>query len=262
MEISRDSAEKMLKQLRSVKFGKTRNNGTKTRKAQNQDSAEQILLKITRGQQPSTEERRSIRNAIKNIKDKKNHNVTRRPIAQGKGQEHGPRFKYAHQVANYFTRKFTSPNSAPTSRTGSPESSRSSRSSRSNSNTNHNNTKIQMPALAASKRVYTKKVPTTPPISGKWPILKKGSQLWSVKIIPVSKSRINIMKIYGYEGTKLTTSTQSITSGKAGRSLSREAKHKAQENFNEKKADGYSETTNVHLGSNNEIKSINNFVAK
>jgi hypothetical protein len=119
-----------------------------------------------------------------------------------------------------------------------------------------------MPALAASKRVYTKKVHTTPPTSGKWPILKKGSLLWSVKIIPVSKSRINIMKIYGYEGTKLTTSTKSITSSMAGRSLSREAKHKAQEYFNDKKADGYSETTNLHLGSNNEIKSINNFVAK
>ena len=69
------------------------------------------------------------------------------------------------------------------------------------------------------------------------------------------------MKIHGYEGTTLTTTTKSITSGMAGRSLSREAKYRAQEDFNDKKADGYKETTNVRLNSNNEIKSINNFVA-
>ena len=255
MEFNKEGAEENLKRLRSVKFGKTRANGTKTRKAQNQETAEQILLRIIRGQQPSTEERRSLRNTMKKINDEYTHTVTRRPIAQGKGQEHGSVFKYAHQVANHFTRKYTSPNSAPTSRTGSPESSRSSRSSRSRSN---NNTTIQMPAVT---RKYTKKVHSTPPTSGKWPVLKKGKQLWSVKIIPVSKSRINIMKIHGYEGTTLTTTTKSITSGMAGRSLSREAKYRAQEDFNDKKADGYKETTNVRLNSNNEIKSINNFVA-
>lgn len=253
MIITKEQAKVMLERLHDSKLGKTRGNGTKTRKAQNQENAEQMLLRIIQfDQQPSTEERRSLRNVMNKLSRGYTHTVATRPTAKGKGQEHGSRFNHHHQVAHNLKLMLTSPNSAPTSRTGSPESSRSSR-SRSN-----NNTTIQMPAAT---RKYTKKVHLTPPTSGKWPVLKKGKQLWSVKIIPVSESRINIMKIHGYEGKTLTTSTTSITSGKADRSLSREAKYRAQEDFNDKKADGYKETTNVRLNSNNEIKSINNFVA-
>ena len=231
MEFSRESAEKMLKKLRATKFGKTRANGTKTRKAQNQENAEQILLRIIHGQQPSNEERRSVRNAMGKITGVYNKTERSRPHAQGKGQEHGSQFKSRKNLARYITRALTSPNSPPSSRAGSRKSSRS--------NSNRNNT---------SRKARSK-----------WPILKKENYVWSIKVVPSSHSAL-ITKFWGTEGGKLSTSSDIINVGTAGRSPQQQAVFDAEHAFREKENEGYYEIQRMQRGSNKNLKSINNFV--
>jgi allophanate hydrolase subunit 2 len=90
-------------------------------------------------------------------------------------------------------------------------------------------------------------------------MLKKGDNVWSVKVVVNSKSRAMISKVYGKEGGKLASTSDVITVGKAGRSPQQEALHIAEHAFEAKVADGYTEVRSVHRGSNNELKSINNF---
>jgi len=228
--LSRGRAEEMLKKLRANKFGKTRANGTKTRKAQNQENLEQILSRYIRGQQPSNEERRSVRNAMGKITGVYNKTERNRPHAQGKGQEHGSQFKSRKNLARYMTRALTSPNSLPSSRAGSRESSRS--------NSNHN---------------------TSRKARSKWPILKKEDYIWSIKVVPSSRSSL-ITKFWGTEGGKLSTSSDIITKGKAGRSPQQQAVFDAEHAFREKENEGYHEIQRIHRGLNTNLKSINNFV--
>jgi allophanate hydrolase subunit 2 len=90
-------------------------------------------------------------------------------------------------------------------------------------------------------------------------MLKKGDNVWSVKVVVNSKSRAMISKVYGKEGGKLASTSDVITVGKAGRSPQQEALHIAEHAHEAKLADGYTEVRSVHRGSNNELKSINNF---
>ena len=224
--LSRKTAEKALQQLRATKFGKTRANGTKTRKAQNQENIEQILSRYIRGQQTSNEERRTLKNAIRKISGVYNKTERSRPHAQGKGQEHGSQFKSRKNLAHYITRVLTSPNSPPSSRAGSRES-------------NRNNT---------SRKARSK-----------WPILKKENYIWSIKVVPSSHSAL-ITKFWGTEGGKLSTSSDIIELGKAGRTPQQQAVFDAEHAFKEKENEGYYEIQRMPRGSNKNLKSINNFV--
>ena len=224
--LSRKTAEKALKQLRATKFGKTRANGTKTRKAQNQENIEQILSRYIRGQQTSNEERRTLKNAIRKISGVYNKTERSRPHAQGKGQEHGSQFKSRKNLAHYITRVLTSPNSPPSSRAGSRES-------------NRNNT---------SRKARSK-----------WPILKKENYIWSIKVVPSSRSAL-LTKYWGTEGGKLSTSSDIIELGKAGRTPQQRAVFEAEHAFKEKENEGYYEIQRMQRGSNKNLKSINNFV--
>jgi hypothetical protein len=58
----------------------------------------------------------------------------------------------------------------------------------------------------------------------------------------------------------LIASSHNVTVGKAGRSVLQQALHEAEGAFENKVADGYTEVRSVHRGTNNELKSINNFV--
>ena len=224
--LSRKTAEEALKKLRATKFGKTRANGTKTRKAQNQENIEQILSRYIRGQQTSNEERRTLKNAIRKISGVYNKTERSRPHAQGKGQEHGSQFKSRKNLAHYITRVLTSPNSPPSSRAGSRES-------------NRNNT---------SRKARSK-----------WPILKKENYIWSIKVVPSSHSAL-ITKFWGTEGGKLSTSSDIIKLGKAGRTPQQQAVFEAEHAFKEKENEGYYEIQRMQRGSNKNLKSINNFV--
>jgi hypothetical protein len=89
-------------------------------------------------------------------------------------------------------------------------------------------------------------------------MLKKGDNIWSVKVVGSGGHSI-VSKVYGKEGGKLASTTDVIKVGKAGRSPQQEALHIAEHAHEAKLADGYSEVRSVHRGSNNELKSINNF---
>jgi hypothetical protein len=125
------------------------------------------------------------------------------------------------------------------------------------------------PVLAAAgagankpKRTYTRKSRAAPPASGTWPLLKKSRQLWTVKVLPSSRGKATVSKLTGKEGGKLLASSHNVTVGKAGRSVLQQALHEAEGAFENKVADGYTEVRSVHRGTNNELKSINNFVPR
>ena len=114
---------------------------------------------------------------------------------------------------------------------------------------------------APKKRAYTRKTRAAPPASGTWPLLRKSRQLWTVKVIPSkSRGKATVSKLTGREGGKLLASSHNITVGKAGRSPLQQALHEAEGAFENKVADGYTEVRSVHRSTNNELKSINNFV--
>lgn len=179
--------------------------------------------------------------------------------AEAKGKEGGKAF----QSRRNFTRNLAaalarSPSPSPSgSRASSPASSRSSR-----------NSNRGLPVLAAAgannapkKRSYTRKTRAAPPASGTWPLLRKSRQLWTVKVIPSkSRGKATVSKLTGREGGKLLASSHNITVGKAGRSPLQQALHEAEGAFENKVADGYTEVRSIHRSTNNELKSINNFV--
>ena len=179
--------------------------------------------------------------------------------AEAKGKEGGKAF----QSRRNFTRNLAaalarSPSPSPSgSRASSPASSRGSRAS-----------SRGLPVLAAAgannapkKRAYTRKTRAAPPASGTWPLLRKSRQLWTVKVIPSkSRGKATVSKLTGREGGKLLASSHNITVGKAGRSPLQQALHEAEGAFENKVADGYTEVRSVHRSTNNELKSINNFV--
>jgi len=179
--------------------------------------------------------------------------------AEAKGKEG----KAAFQTRRNFFRNLSAALavSPSGSRASSPASSRgSSRSSRSNRG---------LPVLAAAgagpnkaKRTYTRKSRAAPPASGTWPLLKKSRQLWTVKVVPSSRGKATVSKLTGKEGGKLLASSHNVTVGKAGRSVLQQALHEAEGAFENKVADGYTEVRSVHRGTNNELKSINNFVPR
>ena len=185
--------------------------------------------------------------------------------AEKKGEEHGKAFQSRRNFSRYLaTALARSPSPSPA---GSRKSSRASRNNNSNSNSNSSRSrgsrasKRGVPTLASApaKRTYTRKALAAPPASGQWPLLKKGDNVWSVKVVATSKSRAMVSKIYGKEGSKMSTTNDVITVGKAGRSPQQEALHIAEHAFEAKVGDGYTEVRSVHRGSNNELKSINNF---
>ena len=191
--------------------------------------------------------------------------------SEAKGKEGGKAFQSRRNFSRYLaTALARSPSPSPA---GSRKSSRSSSNNNSNSNSNSSrsrgsrSSKRGLPTLASAagasraKRTYTRKALATPPASGQWPMLKKGDNVWSVKVVVNSKSRAMISKIYGKEGGKLASTSDVITVGKAGRSPQQEALHIAEHAHEAKLADGYTEVRSVHRGSNNELKSINNFKA-
>lgn len=189
--------------------------------------------------------------------------------AEKKGKELGTRFQKHRNFSRYLASALArSPSPSPA---GSRKSSRNSNNSNSNNNSSRSRgsrssraSKRGVPTLisaagAPAKRTYTRKALATPPASGQWPMLKKGDNVWSVKVVVNSKSRAMISKVYGKEGGKLASTTDVIKVGKAGRSPQQEALHIAEHAHEAKLADGYSEVRSVHRGSNNELKSINNF---
>ena len=177
--------------------------------------------------------------------------------SEAKGKEGGKAFMSRRNFARNLAASLA--RSPSGSRASSPASSRaSSRGSRSNRGP---------PALAAAgankaKRTYTRKSRAAPPASGTWPLLKKSRQLWTVKVIPSkSRGKATVSKLTGKEGGKLLASSHNVTVGKAGRSPLQQALHEAEGAFENKVADGYTEVRSVHRGTNNELKSINNFVS-
>ena len=183
--------------------------------------------------------------------------------AEKKGKELGKTFQNRHNFSRYLSAALArSPSPSPA---GSRKSSRASSNNNSNSNSSRSRSsrasKRGVPTLASApaKRTYTRKALAAPPASGQWPLLKKGDNIWSVKVVATSKSRAMVSKIYGKEGSKMSTTNDVITVGKAGRSPQQEALHIAEHAFEAKVGDGYTEVRSVHRGSNNELKSINNF---
>jgi hypothetical protein len=177
--------------------------------------------------------------------------------SEKKGKEGGKAFQTRRNFArNLAAALAVSPSG---SRASSRASSRGSRSNRSNRG---------LPVLAAAgagpnkaKRTYTRKSRAAPPASGTWPLLKKSRQLWTVKVVPSSsRGKATVSKLTGREGGKLLASSHNVTAGKAGRSVLQQALHEAEGAFENKVADGYTEVRSVHRGTNNELKSINNFV--
>jgi hypothetical protein len=69
-----------------------------------------------------------------------------------------------------------------------------------------------------------------------------------------------ITKFWGTEGGKLSTSSDIIKVGKAGRSPQQQAVFEAEHDFKEKENEGYYEIQRMQRGSNKNLKSINNFV--
>jgi hypothetical protein len=186
--------------------------------------------------------------------------------SEAKGKEGGKAFQSRRNFSRYLaTALARSPSPSPA---GSRKSSRASSNNNSNSNSSRSRgsraSKRGVPTLvsaagAPAKRTYTRKALAAPPASGQWPLLKKGDNIWSVKVVATSKSRAMVSKIYGKEGSKMSTTNDVITVGKAGRSPQQEALHIAEHAFEAKVGDGYTEVRSVHRGSNNELKSINNF---
>ena len=111
-----------------------------------------------------------------------------------------------------------------------------------------------------AKRAYTRKSRSPPPASGQWPLLKKGVNLWSVKVVPLSQNTVQVVKVHAVQGGEIKEAPHTITQGKAGRSVLQQALHEAEDLFEEKKKDGYTEVRSVHHGANNEIKSMKNFI--
>lgn len=111
-----------------------------------------------------------------------------------------------------------------------------------------------------AKRAYTRKSRAPPPASGQWPLLKKGVNLWSVKVVPLSQNTVQVVKVHAVQGGEIKEAPHTITQGKAGRSVLQQALHEAEDLFEEKKKDGYTEVRSVHHGANNEIKSMKNFI--
>ena len=174
--------------------------------------------------------------------------------SEAKGKEGGKAFQTRRNFArNLAAALAVSPSGSRASSRGSSRS--SSRSSRG------------PPVLAAAgankaKRTYTRKSRAAPPASGTWPLLKKSRQLWTVKVVPsVSRGKATVSKLTGKEGGKLLASSHNVTVGKAGRSPLQQALHEAEGAFENKVADGYTEVRSIHRGTNNELKSINNFVS-
>ena len=185
--------------------------------------------------------------------------------SEAKGKEGGKAFQSRRNFSRYLASALArSPSPSPA---GSRKSSRASSNNNSNSNSNSSRSrgsrasKRGVPTLASApaKRTYTRKALAAPPASGQWPLLKKGDNIWSVKVVATSKSSAMVSKIYGKEGSKMSTTNDVITVGKAGRSPQQEALHIAEHAFEAKVGDGYTEVRSVHRGSNNELKSINNF---
>ena len=180
--------------------------------------------------------------------------------SEKKAEKTGKNFTNKFQTRRNFARNLAAAlaHSPSGSRASSPASSRSSsRSSRG------------LPVLAAAgagankpKRTYTRKSRAAPPASGTWPLLKKSRQLWTVKVLPSSRGKATVSKLTGKEGGKLLASSHNVTVGKAGRSVLQQALHEAEGAFENKVADGYTEVRSVHRGTNNELKSINNFVPR
>ena len=173
--------------------------------------------------------------------------------SEAKGKEGGKAFQTRRNFArNLAAALAVSPSGSRASSRGSSRS--SSRSSRG------------PPVLAAAgankaKRTYTRKSRAAPPASGTWPLLKRSRQLWTVKVIPSkSRGKATVSKLTGKEGGKLLASSHNVTVGKAGRSPLQQALHEAEGAFENKVAEGYTEVRSVHRSTNNELKSINNFV--
>ena len=178
--------------------------------------------------------------------------------SEKKAEKTGKNFTNKFQTRRNFARNLAA--ALAVSPSGSRASSRGS--SRSSSRSSRG-----LPVLAAAgankaKRTYTRKSRAAPPASGTWPLLKKSRQLWTVKVVPsVSRGKATVSKLTGKEGGKLLASSHNVTVGKAGRSVLQQALHEAEGAFENKVADGYTEVRSVHRGTNNELKSINNFVS-
>ena len=180
--------------------------------------------------------------------------------SEKKAEKTGKNFTNKFQTRRNFARNLAA--ALAVSPSGSRASSRGS--SRSSSRSSRG-----LPVLAAAgagankaKRTYTRKSRAAPPASGTWPLLKKSRQLWTVKVVPsVSRGKATVSKLTGKEGGKLLASSHNVTVGKAGRSVLQQALHEAEGAFENKVADGYTEVRSIHRGTNNELKSINNFVS-
>ena len=99
-----------------------------------------------------------------------------------------------------------------------------------------------------------------PPAQGTWPMLKKDGRIWQVKVVPGRGQTAFVQTVYGKVGGKMESSSKLVKAGKAGRSVQQEATHDAELAHEKKKEeDGYTEVRSIHRGSNNELKSINNF---
>jgi len=228
-------------------LGKTRNNGTMSEKKQIVENVKSTLKKVIReGIELPNNDRRQIRDKVAKLKKWYNNTENRRPTAKGRGREYGEVYQSRRNFSRILTNRLTR--------------------SKSPTYTRMNHPGIH-PALAGiggqgAPQSRTRKV-YSPPASGSWPLLKKSRRFWTVKVIPSSRGKATISTLTGLEGGKLSASHKNVTVGVAGRSPLQEALREAEKKYEEKKSkDGYTEVRSVHRGTNNELKSINNFVPR
>lgn len=177
--------------------------------------------------------------------------------SEKKAEKTGKAFTNAFQTRRNFARNLAA--ALAVSPSGSRASSRGS--SRSSSRSSRGPPVLAAAGANKAKRTYTRKSRAAPPASGTWPLLKRSRQLWTVKVIPSkSRGKATVSKLTGKEGGKLLASSHNVTVGKAGRSPLQQALHEAEGAFENKVAEGYTEVRSVHRSTNNELKSINNFV--
>ena len=240
-----ENYKKMLEEVNIIfgTVGKTRPNGSLSEKKQIVENFKKTLKKaISNGELPN-EERRNIRNKWSKITKWYNDTEEKRPTAKGRGREYGEVYQTRRNFSRSFLNRLTRSKSPTyTSR-------------------NHPGVHSALAGIGGYPVVQsrTRKI-LTPPASGTWPLLKKSRRYWTVKVIPSSRGKATVSTLTGMEGGKLVSASHNVTRGKAGRSPLQEALREAEKKYEEKKEEHYTEVRSVHRSTNNELKSINNFV--
>jgi ElaB/YqjD/DUF883 family membrane-anchored ribosome-binding protein len=240
-----ENYKKMLQNINTYlgSLGTTRD-GIMSEKKQTVENVKSTLRKAIReGTELPNDERRQIRDKVAKLVKWYNNTEKRRPTAKGRGREYGELYQSRRNYSRILKNRLTRSKSPTyTSR-------------------NHPGVHSALAGIGGYPVVQsrTRKI-LTPPASGTWPLLKKSRRYWTVKVIPSSRGKATVSTLTGMEGGKLVSASHNVTRGKAGRSPLQEALREAEKKYEEKKEEHYTEVRSVHRSTNNELKSINNFV--